>query len=341
MSFVLFLVIALAVAFVAWLFFRGRALKLQISNDPKPFKLDYDYAFGRGFPELDKLAAQAFAQAAEQGDVEAYAALGFMHISGIHFEKSVSEAVKWYKLAAEKEHPLALNMLSYLYAAGEGVPKDEKLAVQMCQKAAELGQSEAQKNLANMLLEGKNGFAKNSALAAEWYRKAAKGGNVDAQLALAHLYYDGDGVPQDYEEAERLYEMAAQQGNINACHMLGLIYDMGTDRHSVDKIKAFPWFLMAAEKGHKESQTSVGFAYLFGDGVPKDQAMAAIWFEKAANQDDNQAEFALGNMYLNGWHFEQNHGMAKEYFQRASLRGNKAATEALDHIYQSDTDKKH
>lgn len=341
MSFELFLFIGLAVAFAAWLFFRNRTLKVQVSNDLKPFKLDHDYAFGRGFPGLDKLAAQAFVQAAEQGDAEAYAALGFMHISGIHFEKSISEAVKWYKLAAEKEHPLALNMLSYLYAAGEGVPKDEKLAVQMCQKAAELGQLEAQRNLANMLLEGKNGFAKNSALAAEWYGKAAKGGNVDAQLSLAHLYYDGDGVPQDYEEAERLYELAAQQGNINACHMLGAIYDMGTDKHSVDKIKAFPWFLMAAEKGHKESQTSVGFAYLFGDGVPEDRAMAAIWFEKAASQDDSQAEFALGNMYLNGWHFEQNRGVAKEYFQRASLRGNKAATDALDGIYQSDADKKH
>lgn len=43
-------------------------------------------------------------------------------------------------------------------------------------------------------------------------RKAAAGRDASAQLDLGDAYYVGDGVNQDYREAEKWYRKAAPQG---------------------------------------------------------------------------------------------------------------------------------
>ncbi len=54
------------------------------------------------------------------------------------------------------------------------------------------------------------------------------------------------------------------------------------------KPKADPYGEMSetakAEMGDALSQTSLGFKYLYGEGVPKDAAEAMKWFRKAAEQ---------------------------------------------------------
>ena len=45
----------------------------------------------------------------------------------------------------------------------------------------------------------------------EW-RPLAERGDANAQTNLAFMYKTGQGVPQDHEEAVRLYRKAAEQG---------------------------------------------------------------------------------------------------------------------------------
>ena len=49
--------------------------------------------------------------------------------------------------------------------------------------------------------------------AAEWYAKAARGGYARAMVNLGELYYEGWGVPQNFERAAELYKQGAAQGN--------------------------------------------------------------------------------------------------------------------------------
>ena len=42
-----------------------------------------------------------------------------------------------------------------------------------------------------------------------WYRRAAEQGDVDAQVSLGMVYADGIGVPQDYVEAHKWFNLAA------------------------------------------------------------------------------------------------------------------------------------
>lgn len=79
-------------------------------------------------------------------------------------------------LAEASNHAFAQYFLARMYAAGQGVPKDSKVA-------------------------------------AGWYQKAAEQGVADAQYRLGALYETGDGVPGDMEYAYGWYSVAAHLGN--------------------------------------------------------------------------------------------------------------------------------
>jgi TPR repeat protein len=48
------------------------------------------------------------------------------------------------------------------------------------------------------------------------WQAQAEAGNADAQFLLGNAYYNGNGVPQDYNEALSWWQKAADQGNVSA-----------------------------------------------------------------------------------------------------------------------------
>jgi uncharacterized protein len=85
---------------------------------------------------------------------------------------------------------------------------------------------------------------------------AAQQGNVQAQFYLANRYKNGEGVPQDLNQA-------------------------------------FAWYKKAAEQGAAPAQLNVGQMYAQGRGVNRDMAQAKLWLQKAAKQGDNRASYNL------------------------------------------------
>jgi tetratricopeptide (TPR) repeat protein len=53
--------------------------------------------------------------------------------------------------------------------------------------------------------------------------KAAEQGDAAAQFNLGLMYYFGEGVQQDYAEAEKWYRKAAEQGDASAEYNLGWV----------------------------------------------------------------------------------------------------------------------
>ena len=49
--------------------------------------------------------------------------------------------------------------------------------------------------------------------AVKWYRKAAEQGHADAQNNLGNRYYKGDGVMRNLVEAYKWFSLASAQGN--------------------------------------------------------------------------------------------------------------------------------
>ena len=115
----------------------------------------------------------------------------------------------------------------------------------------------------------------------EW-TPLAEQGLAKAQFNLGVMYEYGDGVPQDYKEAVRLYRLAAEQGYARAQFNLGVMYEYG---HAVpqDYTKAVRLYRLAAEQGFADAQYNLGTFYGNGTGVVQDFVYAHMWLNIAAS----------------------------------------------------------
>lgn len=116
----------------------------------------------------------------------------------------------------------------------------------------------------------------------------AEQGLADAQYKLGFLYADGQGVPQNYAEAEKWIRLAAEQGNAEAQSSLGRMY-AGGQVVPQNYAEAFKWFRLAAEQGNPGAQYNLVVMYADGKGVPRNTVMAYVWSSVAAAQGDDGA----------------------------------------------------
>jgi clan AA aspartic protease (TIGR02281 family) len=125
----------------------------------------------------------------------------------------------------------------------------------------------------------------------EW-TPLAEQGDAQAQHNLGWMYDNGQGVAQDYLEAELLYRQAAAQGLADAQANLGFMYANGQGV-AQDDVEAVRWWRLAAEQGIAEAQRGLGFMYANGRGVAQDHAEAERLYLLAATQGDAPAQANL------------------------------------------------
>lgn len=78
---------------------------------------------------------------------------------------------------------------------------------------AESGDSIAQFELAMHYWVGVGGQPQNYSVGLKWMKKAALGGNGEASLQIGRFYAYGQGVQQNFPEAEMWLEMGVSQGS--------------------------------------------------------------------------------------------------------------------------------
>ena len=112
---------------------------------------------------------------------------------------------------AKKGDPEAQNTVGVAYYDGKGVAQDYTQAVYWYRKAAEQGYFDAQNDLGTAYYNGK-GVPQDYTQAVYWFRKAAEQGNKPAIYNLGFAYENGKGVPQDYTQAMYWYKKAVDEG---------------------------------------------------------------------------------------------------------------------------------
>ncbi|MGA2094196.1 MAG: tetratricopeptide repeat protein [Sedimentisphaerales bacterium] len=148
----------------------------------------------------------------------------------------------------------------------------------------------------------------------------ANKGYPSAQFKLGEMYSNGNGVPQDNNEAFKWFTKAAEKGHTEAQFNLGEMYSKGNDVPQDNNV-AFKWFTKAAEKGHTESQFRLGEMYSKGNGVPQDYNKAFKWFTKAAEQGDETAQRNLALIYYDGKGVIENYVEAYKWALLAGMNG--------------------
>ena len=176
------------------------------------------------------------------------------------------------------------------------------------------------------------GIEKNYSKAAAIFNRFAEQGNLEAQTLLGIIYENGEGVSQDYSKACYWYQKAAEKNDTNALFRLGRMFDRGQGV-SQDYTKAAEYFLKAAEQGHAYAQYNIGSMYEDGEGVEQDSVKAVAWFRKAAEQGIARAQYKLGYMYDNGEGVEENLSKAIEWYNKAAEQGHDISQFNLGYMY--------
>jgi uncharacterized protein len=288
-----------------------------------------------------KLAYELWLPLAEKGDSKAQFFLGFMHDLGFGVAEDDKEAVKWYQQAAERGDSRAQLFTGFIYDFGRGVAQDNQEAFKFYQLAAKGGYLQARTKIYDLAV-------KNIPQALKFLIADVENGIAEAQLVFASMHANGQGLPQNYQEAFKFYQLAAKGEYLQARTK---IYDL-----AVKNIPQALNFLIAdVENGITEAQFVLASMHASGQVVPQNYEVAMKLYNQLASKqnyyltetdalklvnkndleevtkiifDANKgiikAQYTLGIMYAKGHGVLKNRSKADKWYRLAEASSHKA-----------------
>lgn len=168
-------------------------------------------------------------------------------------------------------------------------------ALPLLREQADQNDAKAQGQIGWMYFEGK-GVPQDYNKAAEWLHKSAEGGHPASQYMLAWFYYKGIGVPQDYAKSADWAQQSSDKGDVDASNLLGVIYRTGRGVPK-DYTKALAFFHEADRYGNIEAPAHIASMYKSGQGVGRDYRLAIDWYSKAAEKGNDAGWIHLAYLY--------------------------------------------
>ena len=286
------------------------------------------YGFGYGIHVDKEKRKKWLNKSAEQGYWRSLGKLGDYYWD----EENYEEALKWYRIGAEKNDPFCQNAIGNCYHNGFGVARDFVESVRWYEKAVEQNYIWALSNLGNMYRNGR-GVAKDSYKAIELYQRAYEIGNAEAANWIGVMYYNGDGVPEDNEKEFLWIKRSAELGYAQAQCNLGNCYYAGRGVEQ-NYEEAYKWYLLSAENGCADGQQHVANCLYEGNGCIKDDKESFIWSKNAAEQGDAEAQNMLAYYYQHGIGAEIDMETGFYWFKKSAENGSEKGQDNLAICYR-------
>lgn len=197
----------------------------------------------------------------KQGNSEAQYRTSRHYSFGEGIEVDHYAAVEWLKKAAGQSHPDALYELGRMQMVGFAAIKlDRTAALENLRKAAEQDHLGAIKTLALMYEFGHFEQPRDLVKSARWWERAARLGDREAQFHFGRMCLNGEGVEYSAKHGLAWLENAARQGSDEAIYLLAKTYYKGRDLRR-DYIKAHAYasisLLMLAQQGISRADISL------------------------------------------------------------------------------------
>lgn len=270
-----------------------------------------------------------------------------------------ADAFKCYKLAADQKEILAYYPLAQCYLNGLGVEKSIKNAVHYFRLAVDSNNSSAMNSLADILIHQNTEEIVNSEDSTQQYfnrllhiyTEESEKGYAEYQAKLAELYDENLDPDSTKTQAVYLYRLAAEQSSRYAEYKLGFCYENGIGLSQSDK-KALKHYIHAYEYGacsaldcgrllrklgrHQEANEyyksaidnpdyrswnralaciELGNSYASDLGVEKSEVLAFSYYEKAFQLNSLVAADKLAKAYKNGIGVKQSKELANQVYK--------------------------
>lgn len=92
----------------------------------------------------------------------------------------------------------------------------------------------------------------------------------------------------------------------------------GAELYNANKYnEAIEYYQISAAMKNHSAISNLGYCYLYGRGVDKDETKAVLYFTIAARQNDVDALYKLGTLYLSGKIVEKDSNVALYFLEKA------------------------
>jgi|GEM_PF-1567706 len=162
-------------------------------------------------------------------------------------------------------------------------------------------------------------------------RSSALAGDPIAAYEIGSRYFEGRGVPTNYTEAKRWFEIAQANGSVPAAYRLGAIFEKGTGS-AKNLMEARRYYTLAAEGGNAKAMHNLAVLYSEGIEGKPDYKMAAQWFRMAADRNVKDSQYNLGVLYARGSGVEVNLAESFRWFSLAASQGDTDAAKKRDDV---------
>ncbi len=127
----------------------------------------------------------------------AYAKIAQMYEAGDDLPKDINEAMKWYRMAADKgDADASVKLATLLLSPGRSpTPQEYEEARDRCEEASKVSSGGAY--CVALIYKHGLGVKQDLAKSAEWFGRAAEMGHARAALELGEAYWKGEGVKPD------------------------------------------------------------------------------------------------------------------------------------------------
>lgn len=140
--------------------------------------------------------------------------------------------IEMLEQAANLGHAISNKHLADYYRKGKHVQRNLKESIKYYQRAAELGDSEAQAIIGEAYSKGIEDYPISWSDAVYWFEKSAQQGNLKAIRQLFFCYLTGTGVEKNYDKAFSLIDYYYDTSDSVILYLLGCCYEnaIGTSK---------------------------------------------------------------------------------------------------------------
>jgi TPR repeat protein len=329
----------------------GAARAAETDNSAAELKTGDTYYQSQNYAQ----AMQWYQKAADLGNADAMCDIGILYQNGLGVEQNYATALAWFRKAVDKGSNKATYYLSGIHSLmdihkaqslqqlqktadsgdvdamcemglfyeEEGIDQDYSKALPWFLKAANLGNIDAMRAVADIYLHGKYRVDANRSLALQWYSKAADLGDAPSMRGMGDIFCMREGGKQDFAQAMQWYRKAAAKGDTEAMRDIAVLYE-GSDGVKEDFAQTLQWYQKAADAGDGEAM------YQLGHLSEPNYAMAMDWYLKGADRGNANAMYAIGCMYLYGKGVVQSDDTAMDWLLKADDAGSVGAEISID-----------
>lgn len=278
-------------------------------------------------------------RAADEGQADAQALLGFLHESDAlkvlygytAFKADKKRGSQLLERACAGGSLYASMVMGHRYSYGVGVSQNLEVGVVLYEQAAAMAVAALdEERILSVEQSNPVDFDHLTLLApsmptderidkaqVEYLDYSARSGDLQGMLQMGYLYHMGShGVPRDRAAARKWFQSAADKGEPQGLANLGMMQLRAGEY--VDAVKSLR---RSAKRNDLSGWAGLGYAFLYGAGLPQSDKLAAKCMWKAAGIGHLDSIHNLGVLTLQGRGIPQSLQLALRYFVVAAEFG--------------------